>query len=349
MKVNTLSHLISAMVIIIAMRPMDILSEVDGSSDVLLPTTMLATGNPIITDQYTADPAAMVHNGTVYLYTGHDEAPLDKHFYEMKDWLVFSSTDLVNWQTHPVPLKITDFKWATQHAWAAHVIEKEGKFFWYVTAFHNDSHPGFAIGVAVADSPTGPFKDAIGKALITNEMTKAPFQRKNSDGDMVDMDWDDIDPAAFIDEDGQAYLFWGNTNCHYVKLKDNMVEMDGPIQSINLPHFTEAPWVHKKGDWYYLTYAYEFPEKIAYAMSKNINGPWEFKGILNELAGNCNTNHQSIIEFKGKDYFIYHTGGSQPDGGSFRRTVCIDDLYYNEDGTLKRVVMSSEGVSARFD
>lgn len=171
-------------------------------------------------------------------------------------------------------------------------------------------------------------------ALITNDMTTD-----------VSISWDDIDPTVFIDEDGQAYLFWGNTKCRWVKLKPNMTELDGPIHTIdNLPGFTEAPWIHKHGDWYYLSYAYQFPEKTAYAMSKSITGPWEFKGILNELAGNCNTNHQAIIEFKGKHYFIYHTGGIQPNGGSFRRSVCIDYLYYNPDGTLKRVLMTTEGV-----
>jgi beta-xylosidase len=160
----------------------------------------------------------------------------------------------------------------------------------------------------------------------------------------TNISWDDIDPTVMIDNDGQAYLFWGNTVCHYAKLKANMVELDGPIQTISLPNFTEAPWIHKKKDWYYLSYAYQFPEKIAYAMSKSINGPWEYKGILNEIAGNSNTNHQSIIEFKGKDYFIYHNGATQPNGGSFRRSVCIDRLYYNEDGTLKRVIMTTEGI-----
>jgi beta-xylosidase len=147
-----------------------------------------------------------------------------------------------------------------------------------------------------------------------------------------------------IDDDGQAYLFWGNSVCHYAKLKENMLELDGPIKTISLPNYTEAPWIHKKKDWYYLSYAYQFPEKIAYAMSKSINGPWEYKGILNEIAGNSNTNHQAIIEFKGKDYFIYHNGSTQPDGGSFRRSVCIDRLYYNENGTMKRVIMTSEGI-----
>jgi beta-xylosidase len=158
--------------------------------------------------------------------------------------------------------------------------------------------------------------------------------------------WDDIDPSVLIDDNGQAYLFWGNTNCYYAKLKPNMTELDGPVQNIKLPAFTEAPWIHKRNGWYYLSYAYQFPEKIAYAMSRSINGPWEYKGILNEVAGNSNTNHQSIIDFKGTSYFIYHNGALPTDGGSFRRSVCIDYLFYNSDGTMKRIVMTTEGISA---
>lgn len=301
--------------------------------------------NPIITDVYTADPAALVHDDTVYLYAGHDQAALDRHFYDLREWLVFSSKDLVNWKTYPVPLSVKDFAWAERSAWASHVIERNGKFYWYVTVYHDETKPGFAIGVAVSDTPEGPFEDARGSALLTNDMTEAPFRRKDPEtGEMVDMDWNDIDPAAFIDDDGQAWLFWGNTSCHYARLKDNMIELEGPIHEVDLPGFTEAPWIHRKGDWYYLTYAYGFPEKTAYAMSRSIEGPWEFKGILNELAGNCNTNHQAILEYKGENYFIYHNGGIQPHGGSFRRSVCIDKLHYNEDGTLKRIVMTTEGV-----
>ncbi|MBC7407276.1 MAG: family 43 glycosylhydrolase [Arcicella sp.] len=288
--------------------------------------------NPIIKDKYTGDPAALVYKDKVYLYAGHDEAPNDFNFYKMNEWLVYSTSDMVNWQEHPVPLKVTDFAWAKSDAWAAQVIERKGKFYWYVTVSHGTIN-GKAIGVAVSDSPTGPFIDTFGKALITNDMTT-----------QTKIDWDDIDPTVFIDDDGQAYIFWGNTVCHYAKLKENMTELDGPIQTISLPNFTEAPWIHKHNDWYYLSYAYQFPEKIAYAMSKSINGPWEFKGILNELAGNSNTNHQSIIEFKGIPYFIYHNGSIQPDGGSFRRSVCVDKLYYNPDGTMKRVIMTSEGI-----
>ncbi|HJY12819.1 MAG TPA: glycoside hydrolase family 43 protein [Flavobacterium sp.] len=289
--------------------------------------------NPIIKDQYTGDPAALVYKDKVYLYAGHDEAPKDFHFYKMNEWVVYSSSDMKKWESHPVPLKTTDFAWAKGDAWASQVIERNGKFYWYVTVEHGSVN-GKAIGIAVSDSPTGPFKDALGKALITNDMTK-----------FSDISWDDIDPTVYIDTDGQAYLFWGNTACHYSKLKDNMIELDGPIQHIKeLPHFTEAPWIHKHKGWYYLSYAYEFPEKIAYAMSKSITGPWEFKGILNEIAGNSNTNHQSIIDFKGQSYFIYHNGASIPDGSSFRRSVCVDKLYYNKDGTMKRVIMTSEGI-----
>ncbi|NCD68139.1 glycoside hydrolase family 43 protein [Mucilaginibacter agri] len=295
-------------------------------------TVIHADGNPIIRHKFTADPAAMVYKGQVYLYTGHDEAPIGRNAYVMHNWTCFSSSDMVNWTEHQSPLNVKDFAWAKADAWASQVIERNGKFYWYVAVEHG-TIPGKAIGVAVSDSPLGPFKDARGSALVTNDMTKA-----------VAHSWDDIDPTVIIDDDGQAYLFWGNGICYYAKLKSNMTELDGPIQTIKLPHYTEAPWIHKRNGWYYLSYAYEFPEKIAYAMSRSVNGPWEYKGIINELAGNSNTNHQAIIDFKGKSYFIYHNGALAADAGSFHRSVCIDYLYYNKDGTIKRVIMTSEGV-----
>ncbi|MDA3881288.1 MAG: glycoside hydrolase family 43 protein [Prolixibacteraceae bacterium] len=290
-------------------------------------------GNPVITHKYTADPAALVYNDTVYLYAGHDQCPPNRNHYEMHEWLVFSSTDMANWTEHE-PFPVSAFEWAIDDAWAAHTIERDGKFYWYVTVSHKNIH-GKAIGVAVADHPAGPFKDAIGEALITNDMTHH-----------TDISWDDIDPAVFIDDDGQAYIFWGNTVLKYAKLKDNMIELDGPIKTIDLPFFTEAPWIHKRGDYYYLSYAYQFPEKTAYAMSKSIEGPWEYKDILNEVAGNSNTNHQAIIKYKNKWYFIYHNGSIPTAGSSYRRSVCIDRLHYNADGTLKRVIMTTEGVEA---
>lgn len=298
--------------------------------------SLAQAANPIFTDVFTADPAAMVHGGKVYLYAGHDEAKDNTKFFEMHDWLVYSSADMVNWEAHGPRLHVKDFKWAKGDAWASQIIEKNGKFYWYITARHNDTKPGFAIGVAVGDSPLGPFKDALGKALITNDMTTD-----------TPNDWDDIDPSVFIDNDGQAYLFWGNSKPRYAKLKPNMIELDGPIVPVTgLPEFTEAIWVHKYKDNYYLSYAMGFPEKLGYAMSKSITGPWEYKGILNEVAGNTPTNHQAIIEFNNKHYFIYHTGAGRPDGGQYRRSVSIEELFYNPDGTIKRIVMTSEGVTA---
>jgi len=296
-------------------------------------TVIHSEGNPIIRHKYTADPAAMVYNNTVYLFTGHDEAPVKQASYRMHNWLCFSSTDMVTWTEHNIPLSTKDFAWASDDAWAGQVIPRNGKFYWYVAISHGAIH-GKAIGVAVADKPEGPYKDARGSALITNDMTTE-----------TKISWDDIDPTVFIDDDGQAYLMWGNTLCYWAKLKANMTELDGSIHTIStLPHYTEAPWLSKRNGWYYLSYAYEFPEKTAYAMSKSITGPWEYKGILNEIAGNSNTNHHAIIDFKGKSYFVYHNGALTPDNGSFHRSVCIDYLYYNPDGTIKRIVMSSEGV-----
>ncbi|SEM41615.1 Glycosyl hydrolases family 43 [bacterium A37T11] len=303
-------------------------------SNVSLPYQFKATGNPIIRHTYSADPAALVYQDKLYIYAGHDEAPARQEAYIMNEWLVFSSADLTNWTEHPVPLKAKDFSWAKGDAWASQVIERDGKFYWYVAVEHG-SIPGKAIGVAVADTPIGPFKDARGSALITNDMTTQYTQ----------IGWDDIDPSVIIDTDGQAYLFWGNSKCYYVKLKKNMIEIDGPITPVKgLSPFTEAPWIHKHKDWYYLSYAVGFPEKTAYSMSKSIHGPWNYGGILNELAGNSNTNHQAIVSFKGKDYFIYHNGAINPDGGSFRRSVCIDRLFYEKDGHIKRIQMTSEGV-----
>jgi len=296
-------------------------------------TTFRANGNPIIRHKYTADPAALVYKGKVYLYAGRDQCPAPQNRYVMNEWTVFSTDDMVNWTEHPTPLKPTDFSWAQGDAWAGQVIERNGKFYWYVAVSHKDIH-GKAIGVAVSDSPTGPFKDARGSAIITNDMTTK----------YTKISWDDIDPTVYIDKDGQAYLIWGNTQCYCIKLKENMIDTEGEIMPIDLPRYTEAPWIHKRGDWFYLSYATEFPEKICYAMSKKITGPYEYKGILNELAGNSNTNHQSIIEYKGKWYFIYHNGGMDVNGGSFRRSVCVDYLYYNPDGTMKRVQMTTEGV-----
>lgn len=289
--------------------------------------------NPIIRHKFTADPTVLVYNNTIYLYTGHDEAPPGTHDYVMNDWLCFSSADLLQWKEHPVPLKAKDFAWASGDAYASKVIMHNNKFYWYAAVTHA-TIPGKAIGVAVSNNPTGPFRDAKGEALITTEMIEQPGS-------------DNFDPSVLVDDDGQAYIFWGKHICYYAKLNENMVDIAGPIQTVPLPRFEEGIHIHKRNEWYYLSYGYGFPEKVGYAMSHSIHGPWYFKGILNEVAGNCETNRPAILEFKEKNYFFYHNG-ALTNGGSQRRSVCVDWLYYNNDGTIKRVVMSSEGISLPY-
>ncbi|MGZ4090624.1 MAG: glycoside hydrolase family 43 protein [Bacteroidia bacterium] len=287
--------------------------------------------NPIVRDKFTADPTAIVYNNTVYLYTGHDEAPIGIEKYIMHDWLCFSSNDMVTWKEHPVPLKATDFKWSSGKAYASKMIVYKNKFYFFVSVNHA-TIKGSAIGVAVSQNPDGPFVDARGSAIITLDMLPDTTNEKAN-----------LDPTVLIDDDGQAYIFWGNGKCYFAKLKENLIEVDGPIKMLNLPDFEEGAHIHKRNGWYYLTYGYQMPEKVAYAMSRNINGPWEFKGILNEVAGNCETNRAAILDFKGKSYFFYHNGALK-NGGSHRRSVCVDYLYYNNDGSMKPVVMTSTGV-----
>lgn len=292
---------------------------------------MVKEGNPIIRNHYTADPTVIVHEGTVYLYTGHDDPPAGTDDYCMNDWLCFSSNDLMHWTEHPSPLKATGFRWASGDAYASKVVKYQGKFYWFVSVTRaGGSHK--AIGVAVSDAPTGPFMDAKGSALVTHDMLPVTQNDKAN-----------LDPTVLIDDDGRAYLFWGNGQCYFAELKGNLIELASEITVVSLPDFSEGAHIHKKNGIYYLAYGYGYPEKVAYATSRHIEGPWEFKGILNEIAGNCATNRPAIIEFNGADYFFYHNG-ALPEGGSHRRSVCVDRLYYEEDGSMRRVVMTTEGV-----
>jgi beta-xylosidase len=284
--------------------------------------------NPVIRHKFTADPVALVYENKLYLYKGHHEAPPGLESYVMKEWLCFSSVDMVTWTEHPVPLKALDFKWAKGDAYASEVIYRNNQFYWYVAVTHAEIE-GKAIGVAISDKPEGPFRDAIGAALITNDMTTA-----------TPIDKDDIDPTVLIDDDGQAYLFWGNSVCYCVKLKSNMLEPDGDITTVPLPGFSEGAFIYKRNDWYYLLYGYGMPEEVAYVMSRNINGPWEFKGVINDALYNCETNSPAIVDFRGRSYFIYHNGALQ-NGGTHRRSVCIDDLNFNEDGSIQKIIMTA--------
>ncbi len=294
----------------------------------ILQILTLSAQNPIVQHIYTADPAAMVHGDSVYIYTGHDEATATGGFYVMNDWHVFSTGDMQTFIDHGEVLTIQTFSWATNNAWASHVVERDGMFYWYVTVSPNTDGP-FAIGVAVSSSPTGPFVDAVGAPLITGSMTP----------DLVN----DIDPAVFIDDDGQAYLYWGNGGvCKAIRLKDNMIELEGSILDITPPNFTEAAYMHKVDSTYYLTYAANWPESIEYSTGSSPLGPFTHQGTLNNYVSST-TNHQSIIDFKGQSYFIYHTG-DLPGGGDYRRSVCVDYLYYNPDGTIREIVQTPYSV-----
>jgi beta-xylosidase len=291
--------------------------------------------NPIITNIFTADPAVLVYKDTVFLYTSHDEAPVGGTEYVMHDWHVFSSTDMVNWTDRGVCLSVKDFSWTYDHAYAGQCVYHDGKFYWYVPMAHkkdSQSNGGFAIGVAVSTTPTGPFIDAIGEALITNEMTT---DKKHS--------WDDIDPTVFVDDDGKAYLYWGNKSCRYVKLKANMIELDGPISVVTLDNFEEAPWLYKRNGTYYLLYAALFPECIDYATSNSPTGPWAYRGRIADTAYNSTTIHPATIDYHGDSYLFYHNG-ALPTGGNYRRSICLDYLYYNSDGTIKEVIQTTSGV-----
>ncbi|GAB3325797.1 glycoside hydrolase family 43 protein [Larkinella ripae] len=254
--------------------------------------TVSPTRNPLIQHKFTADPTALVHQDTVFLFTGHDEAPLDSEDYRMNDWLCFSSTDLASWTEHPVPLKARDFTWASGDAYASKVIQHQEQFYWFVSVTHA-TLPGKAIGVAVSADPAGPYRDARGSALVTHEMLP-----------LTDNEKANLDPSVLVDDDGQAYLFWGNGTCYFARLSDNLLERTSPIETVALPGFSEGVHIHKRNGWYYLSYGYGMPEKVAYARSRSIDGPWTFMGILNELAGNCETNRPAILDFKGQSLFF---------------------------------------------
>ncbi|MFA6812142.1 MAG: glycoside hydrolase family 43 protein [Bacteroidaceae bacterium] len=295
--------------------------------------------NPLFTDAFTADPAITVFENTVYAYVGQDKASVGGWF-NMPNWLCYSTTDMKNWTARGPVLAAKDFVNAnTGSAWAAQVVEKDGKYYDYVTL---DGKNGHFITVAVSDSPIGPFKEALpGKPLITDDMT-TDSHRSNSD----------IDPTIFIDTDGTPWMAWGNGDCYMVKLKHNMVEIDGSITKVPFRNYSEGPWLFKRGDLYYNVYAADAPgvqaEQIAYSTAKKITGPWTYGDLITGSAKHGFTIHPSVIEFKGQWYFFYHDGAytlNGTPGGDCRRQVCVEYLYFNPDGSIKPITLTTEGVS----
>lgn len=274
--------------------------------------------NPVVQTKFTADPAPMVHNDTVFLYTSHDED--DATGFKMLNWMLYTTTDMANYTDHGIVASLKDLKWADPNngAWAPHCIYRNGKYYLYVPVHMR------GIGVLVSDSPYGPFTDPLGKPLIKNSM-------------------DDIDPAVFIDDDGQAYMYWGNPNCYYVKLNEDMISYSGGINKISSkpPDYQEGPWLYKRNGNYYLAYASTCcPEGIGYAMSKSPTGPWTWKGKIMDPNRASSGNHPGIIDYKGSTYcfgFNYVLNFAETSTHRERRSICVDKMTFNADGTIVKM------------
>jgi hypothetical protein len=282
--------------------------------------------NPIIQTKYTADPAPMVYNDTLFLYTGHDED--DAFGFKMQNWLLYTTTDMVNWTDHGVVASLKDFKWVTNDngAWASQCVHRNGKFYLYCPMPN-----GVGIGVLVSESPYGPFIDILGKPLVKNSTH-------------------DIDPTILIDDDGQAYMHWGNPKVYYVKLNEDMISYSGNImiEPTTPENYQEGPWVWKRNGHYYLAYASTCcPEGIGYAMSNSPTGPWEYKGMIVDASKKTRGNHPGIIEYKSKWYCFGHSYDLLKRTTSKfyeRRSVDMDEIVYNPDGTIQnRHYWSDEG------
>jgi len=296
--------------------------------------------NPIIQTKYTADPAPFVYNDTVFLYVSHDEENAGPGMgrFLMKDWLLYTSVDMVNWTDHGVVASLKDFSWGKQDngAWAPQCIERNGKFYLYCPIHMN------GIGVLVSDSPYGPFTDPLGKPLIKNSM-------------------DDIDPSVYIDDDNQAYLYWGNPKLYHVKLNEDMISYKGDIVAEQMTiaefgkrdghtkratQYEEGPWFYKRNNLYYMAFASTCcPEGIGYSMSKSPTGPWEYKGSIMDGDSRSSGNHPGIIDYKGKSYlfgFNFRLNFMITDKHHERRSVCVEEFQYNPDGTIPKLAWWSE-------
>ncbi len=329
------------------------------------------TGNPVLGFDdtgdilYGGDPAALVDGDTVYLYVGHDASSGDG--YVMPDWRCYSTTDMKNFKYEGVILECADVPWAdSTSAWASQVVKYKDKYYLYFCAEEKTSKYGKCVGVAVSDSPTGPFK-AESKPIVYDSDT--PFVNPGRGG----AGWEDIDPTAWVETvDGEEhrYLAWGNTNHYIAELNEDMVSIkdrngDGKVsfesgdierQTIKgMPngwYFAEAPWLYRRQDKngnyygkYYLFYAMYWREQMAYATTDDIwNAEWDYGGLVMEPTATSNTNHMAVIDFKGKTYFVYHNG-SLPWGSGFRRVVCIQELHFDEDGNIEYLQENSTGLT----
>lgn len=307
---------------------------------------------PIFTQRYTADPYALVHKGRLYLYCSHDVLYEDKEKnieggYFMKNITCISTEDMKNWTDHGEVFDVKDSKWNPKLSWAPAVVERNGEFYLY----HGNGHE--AIGVAVSKTPTGPFADTNNGPIIDKN---TPGVMENSGGQ-----WGMwcFDPGVLIDDDGQAYLYFGGggpDNARVIKLKDNMIETVGKAVKIEAPGFFEASFVHKYNGKYYFSYAghyFSTPANIEYVISETpMDGFGETHlAMPNPPINHGFNNHHSIFEFENRWYIAYHNRHVAHNNKinnkklrEYTRSVCIDELYYDEDGTIKQVIPTKDGV-----
>ena len=301
----------------------------------LIITSNLFAQNPIIRDQFSADPSARVFKDKVYLYPSHDILANEERgrpgWFCMEDYHVFSSENLTDWTDHGVIVSQRKVPWvdsASYSMWAPDCIYRNGKYYFYFPAISKGKEIRFRmkIGVAISEKPYGPF-------------IPLPEPIKGVRG---------IDPNPFIDKDGQAYLYWAARNLYVAKLKENMLELDSEPRVIeNLPEkgLKEGPYMFERRNIYYLTYPHveDSTERLEYAIADNPLGPFKVTGVIMDETPGCWTNHQSIIKFKNQWYLFYHSNDLSPSFDK-NRSVRIDSLFFNEDRTIKKVIPTLRGV-----
>jgi len=298
-------------------------------------------GNPIVSQKYTADPAVCAFNDRVYVYMSHD---LDgQSSYVMNDMTIVSSDDLANWTDHLEPFKVPrDASWAT-YAWAPAVVYRNSTYYLY---FGNGAD---GIGVVTSTGPTGPWSDPLGKALVTHSTPGASG-----------VQWC-FDPAVFIDDDDEAYLYFGGGgpgNSRVIRLNKDLISVNGSAREISNspPHYFEAPYMHKHNGKYYFSYSSDFSAgaaRIDYMMSDDPMTGFEHKGTIFDGPpdNGGNNNHASIMEWNGEWYLAYHNRRQalldygDPGYMAYHRSVCLDKLYYNPDGTIVKVIPTEAGVA----
>ncbi len=314
---------------------------------------------------YGGDPAAFVDGDTVYAYTGHDistNAEVSQAIYNIPEYLCYSTKDLIHWNYEGVVMNMKNVSWGdAKSAWASQVVKHNNKYYLYFCSWDKTSSGKQSIGVAVSDSPTGPFRDIghpVVKGTLTSDETSA---------------WDDIDPTVWVEKDQSGtehrYLAWGNSRYYICELNDDMTSVkdlnsDGKItfagegtngdvfyRGKGLSRYTEAPWLYRRqnadGTYYgnyYLIYAYNWREQMAYSTCTDLlKGDWTFGDVIFECNATSNTNHSGLFDFKGKTYMIYHNG-ALPEGNGYRRSPNICEVHFDSSGRILKMEETTAGV-----